>query len=77
MPHTITDKAARQAIFATRDLFIDSYLQFSEAWLSRMSLRLTAAENTAHPYGDELSDFATAFSTASTTNPDTPLIAVT
>ena len=40
-----------------------------------MSLRLTASENTAHPFGEELSLLATALSNASA--PVTPLIAVT
>ena len=74
MTQTITDIATRQAIFGTRDCIVDSYMQFSETWLSDMSLRLTASENTTHPFGEELSSLATAFSTANRT---TPLIAVT
>ena len=74
MTQTITDIATRQAIFGTRDRIVDSYMQFSETWLSDMSLRLTASENTTHPFGEELSSLATAFSTANRT---TPLIAVT
>ena len=74
MIQTITDIATRQAIFGTRDRIVDSYMQFSETWLSDMSLRLTASENTTHPFGEELSSLATAFSTANRT---TPLIAVT
>ena len=75
MIQPITDSATRQAIFGTRDRIVDNYLQFSETWLSDMSLRLTASENTAHPFGEELSLLATTLSNAST--PVTPLIAVT
>ena len=75
MTQTITDIATRQAIFGTRDRIVDNYVQFSETWLSDMSLRLTASENTAHPFGEELSLLATALSNASA--PVTPLIAVT
>ena len=74
MIQPITDIATRQAIFGTRDRIVDSYMQFSETWLSDMSLRLTASENTTHPFGEELPSLATAFSTANRT---TPLIAVT
>ncbi len=75
MIQPITDSATRQAIINTRDRIVDNYVQFSEAWLSDMSLRLTASENTAHPFGEELSLLATALSNASA--PVTPLIAVT
>ena len=75
MIQPITDSATRQAIFGTRDRIVDNYLQFSETWLSNMSLRLTASENTAHPFGEELSLLATALS--NTSAPVTPLIAVT
>ena len=74
MIQPITDIATRQAIFGTRDRIVDNYMQFSETWLSDMSLRLTASENTTHPFGEELSSLATAFSTANRTP---PLIAVT
>ena len=74
MIQPITDIATRQAIVNTRDRIVDNYVQFSETWLSDMSLRLTASENTTHPFGEELSSLATAFSTA---NRSTPLIAVT
>lgn len=75
MIQPITDIATRQAIVNTRDRIVDNYVQFSETWLSDMSLRLTASENTAHPFGEELSLLATALSNASA--PVTPLIAVT
>lgn len=75
MIQPITDSATRQAIVNTRDRIVDNYVQFSETWLSDMSLRLTASENTAHPFGEELSLLATALSNASA--PVTPLIAVT
>lgn len=75
MIQPITDIATRQAIVNTRDRIVDNYLQFSETWLSDMSLRLTASENTAHPFGEELSLLATALS--NTSAPVTPLIAVT
>ena len=75
MIQPITDSATRQAIVNTRDRIVDNYLQFSETWLSDMSLRLTASENTAHPFGEELSLLATALS--NTSAPVTPVIAVT
>ena len=75
MIQPITDSATRQAIVNTCDRIVDNYVQFSETWLSDMSLRLTASENTAHPFGEELSLLATALSNASA--PVTPLIAVT
>ena len=75
MIQPITDIATRQAIVNTRDRIVDNYVQFSETWLSDMSLRLTASENTAHPFGEELSSLATALS--NTSAPVTPVIAVT
>lgn len=75
MVQLITDIATRQAIVNTRDRIVDNYVQFSETWLSDMSLRLIASENTAHPFGEELSLLATALSNTSALV--APLIAVT
>jgi hypothetical protein len=75
MIQLVDQKVEREKVLESRNYIVKGFVEFSDKWLVDYSLKLVAAENSAHPYGPELLSLIDAFKVVD--RPDLKFFAVT